>query len=206
MKTKSNVMSVGAACLLLSLAEAQQKEVTYGFAGERYVIEMTVAFSDPYLGRRLVFYTSANPQQELCYSGDRGGSLGRCPERFVGAVATVRFSVRHRNGNPLGQTTIREHVTVVAQSHGLPGRPPFSKTIELANGIGSDLQVFGYDEADVKESDRIRMRHKARQTMWRLYRQTLYVDSEPNPFAIVEWKHTVDRISVLQIYSPNSAQ
>jgi hypothetical protein len=37
---------------------------------------------------------------------------------------------------------------------------------------------------------------------WRLCRQELYVDKEMKPFAIVEWKHTVNGISIVQIYAP----
>jgi hypothetical protein len=187
-------------CLLLSLGGPQQKEITYGFATEHYVIEMTVGFPKPYVGRRLVFYNSLDPRKELCHSSD-DGTPGRCPEQFVGAVAIVRYTVRYWNGRTPGQVTIRERVTVMAQSHGLPDRPSFSKTQDLVNGVGSDIQVFGYDEAGMKKSDRIRTRHQAKQT-WRLYRQELYVDSEATPFAIVEWKHAIDRISIVRIYSP----
>jgi hypothetical protein len=170
MKANSRVTS--GAYLLLSLlpglAGPQQTEATYGFATERYDIEMRVDFPVPYVGRRLVFYNGANPQKELCYSGN-GGTLGKCPERFVGALAVVRYSVRHQNGKPVGRITIREHVTVMAESRGLPYRLPFSKSIELVNGIGSDLQVFGYDESEVRKSERIRARRQASQTMWRLF-------------------------------------
>jgi hypothetical protein len=172
------------ACLLLSLGPPQQKEITYGFATEHYVIEMTVGFPGPYRGRRLVFYSSLDPRKELCHSPD-GGTLGKCAQQFVGAVGVVRYSVRHWNGKPPARATIREHVTVMAQSNGLPDRPPFSKTQELVNGIGSDIQVFGYDEAGMKKSDRIRTRDQAKQT-WRVYRQELYMDREVKPFAVVE--------------------
>jgi hypothetical protein len=39
-------------------------------------------------------------------------------------------------------------------------------------------------------------------TQWRLYRQTLYIDQDEKPFAIVDWKHTLDGISIVQIYAP----
>jgi len=194
-----------AALTAMAVAEPQEKEFKCGFATERYVIEMTVSFSEPYLGRRLVFYSSTDPQKELCYSDD-GGRQGKCPERFVGAVATVRFSVRRRNAKAPGRTSIREHVTVMAQSEGLQERPPFSKTVELVNGVGSDLQVFGYDEAEVVESERIRARLEARQTIWRLFRQALYIDGEEEPFAVVEWRHAVDGIRILRMYSPGGEQ
>ena len=111
-------------CLLLSLGGSPQKEITYGFATEHYVIEITVGFPKPYVGRRLVFYNSLDPRKEFCPSSD-GVTPGRCPEQFVGAVATVRYRVRHWNGKTPGRVSIREHVIIMAQSYGLPDRPSF---------------------------------------------------------------------------------
>jgi hypothetical protein len=193
------VFRIGA-CLLLGFGDPAQKEITYGFTSERYVIEMTVGFPKLYRGRRLAFYSSLGPRKELCHSSD-DGTPGKCPEKFVGAVATVRYCVRHWDGKPPDRAKIRELVTVVAQSHALPERPSFSKTQELVDGIGSDIQVFGYDEAAIKKSDRVLARHQMTQA-WRLYRQELYMDAETKPFAIVEWRHTVSRISIVRIYSP----
>ena len=193
--------------LLLSLVLAEpvaaprDREVTYGFATKHYLIEMRVSFPEPYSGKRLVFYSSLDPTKEVCYSAD-GGSLDKCVEQFVGAVVLVTYSVRLLDGRAPTAATIREHVTVTAQSPGLPGRAPFSKTQRLVKGIGSDVQVFGYDEAPVKEADRARVREERTGLLWRLYKQELYVDQEPQPFAIVEWKHTLNRISIVRIYSP----
>jgi hypothetical protein len=200
-EVRPKMMSVIGASLLLSVGAPEQKEITYSFATEHYVIEMAVSFLEPYRGRPLVFYSGLGPRKEVCYSGD-GETLGKCPERFVGAVAIVRYSVRHWNGKPPVRAAIREHVTIIAQSDDLPERSPFSKTQELVNGAASDIQVFGYDEAGMKKSDLARTRGHARQKAWRLYRQELYMDSEAKPFAIVEWKHTVDRIGIVKVYSP----
>jgi hypothetical protein len=71
--------------------------------------------------------------------------------------------------------------------------------------VGSSAVAPGYDEAGMKKSDRIRTRDQAKQT-WRVYRQELYMDREVKPFAVVEWNHTLDRISILGIYSPGSPQ
>jgi hypothetical protein len=75
-------------------------------------------------------------------------------------------------------------------------------TQKLIEGIGSDIQAFGYEEASLKQADRIRIRRQAQAAWWRLCRQELYVDEEVKPFAIVEWKHTLNRISIVQIYAP----
>lgn len=187
--------------LTVPLPAPASDAVTYGFATRTYFIEMKVAFPQPYQGRRLVFYSSVEPQKELCYSGD-GGTLGKCLERFVGAVAVVTFSVRRPDGRPPEEATIRELVTVTAQSPDLPKRPPFAKTVKLIDGIGSDIQVFGYDRTPVKKAGRFRNGGQPMRSTWRLYRQQLYVDDDVRPFAIVEWKHSLDRISIVQIYAP----
>jgi hypothetical protein len=134
------------------------------------------------------------PGREVCYSGE-------CSQQFVGAAAIVTYVVKLPDGKPPARAAIREHVTGLKQSSGLPAREPFSKTQTLVNVTASDLQVFGYDEAAVRKADRNRM-HAGMRTQWRLYRQQLYMDQDERPFAIVEWKHTLDRISIVQIYAP----
>jgi hypothetical protein len=196
-----------ASWILLSLASisqatsAPEKDITYGFATRDYLIEMKITFVDPYVGQRLTFSSSLDPGRELCFSaGD--GRTGPCIERFVGAVAVVTYSVKLANGGTPSLVSIRERVTVSAQSPGLPQRAPFSMTQKLVKGIGSDLQVFGYDEGPLKKATRIPTRKQAQSTWWRLCKQELYVDEETKPFAIVEWKHTLNRVSIIQIYAP----
>jgi hypothetical protein len=199
--------SLGRWILLLSLPAISQatsapvQEAKYNFTTRDYSIEMRVAFFAPYLGHRLVFFDSLDPRKELCYSAD--GGAGPCIEQFVGAVAVVNYSVKLANSSRSPRSvSIRECVTVSAQSVGLPESIPFSMTQKLVEGIGSDIQVFGYDQGSLKKADRVRIHSQAQATWWRLCKQELYVDQETKPFAIVEWKHTLDRISVTQIYAP----
>jgi hypothetical protein len=193
--------------ILLSLVSISQvtsapkNELKYGFATRDYSIEMKIASLDPYVGQRLAFSSGVDPGKELCFStGD--GRPGACIERFVGAAAIVKYSVKLSNGRTPTLASIRERVTVSGQSPGLPPRPPFSMTQKLVEGIGSDLQVFGYDEGSLKKTDRIPTRKQAQTMWWRLCRQELYMDEETKPFAILEWKHTLNRISIVQIYAP----
>jgi hypothetical protein len=183
---------------------ARDPDVTYGFATMQYKIEMRISFFDPYEGKRLAFYSSVDPTKRICPSFD--GKPATCIDRFVGAVAVVRYSVRLANGDIPGSAVIREYVVVTAQSPGVAERAPFSMTILLVEGTGSDIQVFGYDEGLLKHADRVRSRTQGKATWWRLYRQELYVDQESEPFAIVEWKHTLNRISVVDIYSPSDRE
>lgn len=193
--------------MLLSLASisqgtsAPENDIKYGFATRDYSIEMKITFFDPYVGQRLAFSSSVDTGKELCFSTS-DGRTGPCIKRFVGAVAVVRYSVKLANGGKPDLASIRERVTVSAQSSGLPPRAPFSMTQKLVGGIGSDLQVFGYDEGPLKKSDRIRTRKQAQTMWWRMCRQELYIGGEAKPFAIVDWKHTLTRISIVQIDAP----
>ncbi len=195
-----------ACCLLLNFVSASQADrrrvpdVTYGFATRQYMIEMRVSFPDPYSGRRLAFHSTLEPEKQICPAID--GIPSACIDRFVGAVAAVKYSVKFPDGAIPGKVAIREHVTVTAQSPGIAGRSPFSMTQLLIEGIGSDIQVFGYDEALLRQDDHAQPRKQRLAQWWRLYRQELYVDQETEPFAIVEWKHTLNRISIMAIYSP----
>jgi hypothetical protein len=71
------------------------------------------------------------------------------------------------------------------------------------NGRGSDLQAFGYDESPLLPPQRPAEREVAR-TAWRRYRQELYVDKDRQPFAVVEWLHTMTRIHILRVGAPPS--
>ena len=173
--------------------------VSYGFTTEKYAVEMRVAFSAPYEGKRLALYDEAGPVKEICPSISRG--VSRCIEDFVGALAVVEFAVKWVADGKPASASIREMVTVVDQSSGLPERPPYAMTITLLNGSGSDLQVFGYDESSLPTSRREAERETAK-AAWRRYRQELYLDDDPKPFAVVEWRHTTTRISVLRVYAP----
>ena len=122
----------------------------------------------------------------------------RCIDNFVGALTVVEFKVtRVADGKP-ASASIREIVTVVDQSPGLPERPPYSMSISLINGSGSDLQAFGYDEGPLPASGRAAEREAAK-TAWRRYRQELYLDAGRQPFAVIEWHHTTARICILRV-------
>jgi hypothetical protein len=63
--------------------------------------------------------------------------------------------------------------------------------------MGSDIQAFGYDEVTVAKPERAARRAEWR-GMWRIYRQELFLKGNSEPFGVVEWKHTVNRIEVVQ--------
>ena len=167
------------------------------FTSGDHIITMDVRFSHPYVGKRLAFYDDTDPLKEICLVGN--GDTGACPKRFVGTVATVMFTVKRARGKLRRKTSIREYVTVTAQSPDLPPRPPFDKTQVLTNGAINDLQAFGYDESDISEGEREAERQKSKERLWRLCRQELYLNSETVPFATINWRYTLDAIEIVRV-------
>ncbi len=188
------------AAAISQAASLREQDIKYSFATRDYSIEMNVASYEPYLGRRLAFSSSADARADFCYSTD-GSTTGTCIERFVGAIAVVTYVVKLANGRRPKSATIREYVMVSAQSANLPGRAPFSMTQKLIEGIGSDVQAFGYDEGPLKRGVRAETRREAQALWWRLCRQELYVGEETSPFAIVQWKYTLGRVSIIRVDS-----
>jgi hypothetical protein len=194
MLRKSQIFLLG--WLVLGPCGAQEREAVYRLDTADYRIEMTVRFFPPYLGGRLVFYSSANRGKELCYSGN-GDSSSRI-ERFVGAVAAVTYRFQPRRKDLRAATAFREVVKVLSQSEGLDERPPYILEQPLVQGVGSDIQAFGYDESAVAEPERAALRAESRARMWRIYRQELFLNRDSEPFGVVYWKHTLNRIDVVR--------
>jgi hypothetical protein len=180
--------------MLLTATAAEPQRYTFTSGG--HIITMDVRFSDPYLGKRLAFYDDA-ARKEICLVGN--GETGACPRLFVGVVAAVKFTVKRAGGRLRGKTSIREYVTVTAQSPDLPPRPPFEGTQVLTNGAISDLQAFGYDESDIAEGEREAERQKSKVRLWRLCRQELYLNDETAPFATINWRFTLDAIEIASV-------
>jgi hypothetical protein len=184
-----------------TLGKAEAPPDGYGFSTAKYDVRMRVSFPAPYEGKRLSTHRSTDPGKEDCLS-TATGAFG-CIDSFVGALAVVRFAVnRADNGKPAA-ASIREVVTVVEQSPGMAVRPPFTMSIKLVGGIGTDLQAFGYDESPLPEVQRAAEREAAKRT-WRRYRQELYLDKDRQPFVVVEWLHTTTQIRVLRVDAPPS--
>ena len=72
MVLKSRIVLLG--WLVLGPCGAQEREKVYRLDTTDYRIEMTVRPLSPYVGGRLVFYSSANPGTEQCYSGNGNSS------------------------------------------------------------------------------------------------------------------------------------
>ena len=193
---------VFSAVLYSMLAGAAGESRPHTFTVGNRIIIMEVRFDKPYLGRRLAFYDDQDPLKPVCFTGN--GESGVCPSRFVGAVALVTYTVKVAGGKFRSKTSIREHVTVTAQSPDLPPRPPFDKTQVITNGRITDLQAFGYDESAIAEGDRDAERESSRKRLWRLCRQELYLNDETLPFAVIHWRYTLDAVQILRVQSGQS--
>ncbi len=178
---------------LLPAADTQHHSFTTG----EHVVTMNVTFLDPYVGKRLVFYSTAEPGKEICAL--RAEQPGPCPERFVGAVATATFTIRRANGKAVNRASIRERVIVIAQSSNLPTRPPFEVTQTLNRGMITDVQVFGYEESHLPEPERAAARKLFSEQFWRLCRQELYLNGDKDPFAVIDWRHTSVQIEITNV-------
>jgi hypothetical protein len=181
----------------MPLSVHQERDAVYRLDTTDYRIKMSVRLFSPYLGTRLAFHGDANPGKELRYSNN--GDASSCIERFVGALATVTFRFQPRRPGVPAAATFREVAKVLAQSEGLDNRPPYVREQRLANGVGSDIQAFGYDESNVAESEREALRAESLARMWRVFRQELFLNGDEKPFAVVEWKHTLNRIEVVRV-------
>jgi hypothetical protein len=184
------------ALLPFALMAAERDPQNHTFTTLDYRIHMEVRFHEPYLGKRLVFYDSANPTKEICVFPS--GTSVVCPDLFVGAVAMVTFAVKRASGKSVNRATIREAVTVLSQSPELPPRPPLEQSRPATRGVISDLQVFGYDEREIPEERRAGER-KEWSRLWRIYRQELYLNGDRDPFAVIQWRHTLDRIEIVDM-------
>jgi hypothetical protein len=176
---------------------ADPPERRIGFSTDRFNVEMTVGRTLRYRGAPLDFVREGRPGAAFCLTA------GMCPTAFVGAVAAVRFRVSDASGGrvPL-PGSLRERVTVLAQSDVLAPRLPFLQTQRLDKGAASDIQAFGYDEAAVPLAERARLRRESA-GWWRRFRQELFVDGDEQPFAWVEWQHTLSAITVERAVSLN---
>ncbi len=132
----------------------------------------------------------------------RGACFG-VRRNLPGALALVAFTVNRAADGKRAAASIREVVTVLAESPGLLDRPPLAMSIKLANGIGSDVQVFGYDESSLPPAEHAHEREVAKAAR-RHYRQELYMGKDQQPFAVVDWLHTTTSIRILRVEGPAS--
>ena len=63
----------------------------------------------------------------------------------------------------------------------------------LKGGVGCDLQAFGYEPAPKDEAS------FGQRGPWYLYRQDLFPEPHRAPFLVVNWKHALASLRVLDL-------
>jgi hypothetical protein len=176
---------------LCAAATAPQSESVYEFAASGCEVRMTVAFYDRYSSSGLRFQELL-AGSHFCLSAS-GYEDRDCAARFVGslAVARYRFDAAHR------VAALREHVDAIDRDARLVHRPAFDRTIELRQGIASDIQAFGY-ETDPPLSSPSAHQPEAGGP-WVYFRQDLYFEGRDAPFLIVHWRHAFGGIRILDV-------
>jgi hypothetical protein len=153
-------------------------------------VEVRVDFPEPYYGTK-VFFRSTNELNSRCVSPNGELSRHNCVDDFVGAMAVVHFQI-----SPIGVSsqqchTLREFVRTIDQDPQLPDRAPFAQTIEVTDGIASDIQVFGFSQRQLNSMNRWRI------SSWRMFRQDLFLSNATDPFLTIHWKHTLQPIRLI---------
>lgn len=176
---------------LAALPKSEPEEI-YRFATAEYEIRMTLEFYDNYTDDGLQFREHWSDRR-FCLSV-QGQEDRNCISNFKGSIAVARYRIfSHTTSEP--SLSLREYVRSIDGSDSLPARPPFERVIQMQRGMGSDIQAFGYQRSPSHDSA-----HGAdAESVWRLFRQDLYLQDKVDPFLVVHWKHTLGAIRVLDI-------
>jgi hypothetical protein len=67
----------------------------------------------------------------------------------------------------------------------MPALVAFEMAVQLVEGLGSDVRLFGCEKGGAE--------------LWRISRQELYLDDEKSPFAVIHWRHSVEGIILIDI-------
>jgi hypothetical protein len=113
------------------------------------------------------------------------------PPPLLSVLHRPRQKVEARSGKK-SVTTLREHVRTIDQEARPDGWPPFERTIRQDRGFASDLQAFGYRAAP---NDPAIGPHGA----WNLFRHGLYLGDHAAPLLVVQGKHALTAIRILNV-------
>ena len=134
----------------------------------------------------------------FCLSAD-GEENQSCVERFTGSMAIARYRFRSRlpSQPPL---KLRERVLTIDHDNRMDPRPPFERVLPLDREVVSDIQAFGYNQDDPRQTA------SDPNGWWRLLRQDLYLNDQATAFLIVHWKHTVNLVSLVDVIPGDRTQ
>lgn len=170
-----------------------KNEQVYLFTTADCDVRMTVEFYDRYASQGFWFEDRFSGR-DYCLSA-KGEEQRNCLANFTGSLAVARYRIRQRSKSH-DVPVLREYVRTIDQDARLQTRPPFERTMELKQGIASDIQAFGYEETASPSNTR---RGPEPHGPWCFLRQDLYLREQPAPFLVVYWKHALSAIRILDI-------
>ena len=140
-------------------------------------IQITIDFYNKIEGDPLRFLGG-----DACIAFD-GGECNRKDENFVGSFAIVHFATKR-------VAKLRERVKVIDQEEHMPEQPPFTKSVNVVNGVASDVQLFGHAKGNAGPDAN---------ALWLISRQELFLNDERTPFLVLHWRHSVERIILIDV-------
>lgn len=176
----------------LLASSPSNSETVYRFSAGDCDIRMAVEFFDNYSAKGF-WFKEQMAQRRFCLSGS-GQQNRNCLSNFIGAIAIARYHITSRS-KPPAALALREHVRTIDQDSRLVTRAPFDRTIELQDGVASDIQAFGYQPDNSPQTNDEAEPHGP----WCLLRQDLYLQAEESIFLVIHWKHTLNAIRLFDV-------
>ncbi|HEX3682448.1 MAG TPA: hypothetical protein VHU83_07880 [Bryobacteraceae bacterium] len=167
-------------------------ETVYRFRAGDCDIRMAVEFFDNYSTNGF-WFKEQRDNRRFCLSG-AGRENRDCLANFTGSIAIARYHIQPLSHAPR-TLALREHVRAIDQDSRLVTREPFERTINLENGVASDIQAFGY-QADASSPSQ---ESGGGNGPWCLLRQDLYLDGQDALFLVLHWKHTLNAIRLFDV-------
>jgi hypothetical protein len=154
-------------------------------------VRMAVEFYDGY-STNVFSFRDLFASRRFCLS-TLGEEDQNCAAGFAGSLAIARYSFLPHS--ELGRVaTLREHVRTIDWDNRLRYRPPFDRTIEVREGVASDIQAFGYEAPPPSSAT-----PPDKGGPWYYFRQDLYLAGQPTAFLVVHWRHTFSAIRILDV-------
>src|SRR5215831_4869089 len=133
------IFLAGAVSLSAPALRSALRGTAYCFATPEYDVQVTVEFYDRYATRGFSF-SDLSAGRHVCLSVI-GEENRNCASGFVGALAIAHYRFKPHS-ELSGIPGLREQVRTIDQDVRLPYRPPVDRTIELRDGVASDIQAF----------------------------------------------------------------
>jgi hypothetical protein len=171
-----------------------KSEAVYEFAAGGCEVRLTVAYYDRYDSSGFRFQDLL-AGRDFCLSVT-GEEERNCAPRFFGSLAVAHYRFRQES-ELRGMAALREHVQTIDRDTRLVHRPPFDRTIELHQGLASDIQAFGYEADPPASSASARLPEAG--GPWVYFRQDLYFAGRTTPFLVVHWRHAFGGIRILDV-------